>query len=41
MFYSEGFLSGLLYVSLFCLIPVFCFQVYYFAKDIKNNEFWK
>lgn len=41
MFYSEGLLSALLHISLFCLIPVFIFQVFYFIRDIKNNEFWK
>jgi hypothetical protein len=41
MFYSEGFLNVLLFASLFCLVPVFVFQVYYFIRDIKNKVFWK
>lgn len=40
MVYSEGFLSALIYISLFCLVPVFIFQIFYFVKDIKNKTFW-
>ncbi len=39
--YSELFFSILLYGSLFSLIGVFAFQIYYFIKDIKNKTFWK
>jgi hypothetical protein len=41
MLYSESFLNALLFASLFCLVPVFVFQIYYFIKDIKNKVFWK
>ena len=40
MFYAEGFLTILIYISLFCLIPVLAFQIVYFVRDVKEKSFW-